>query len=315
MDNELPLIVFITSAMCGHCIAFRGKDGRPDPSKPWNYDYIRMLLNKYPSKSNRNLKRRSSSIVEISVSTFQNNIDNIAEINIYTSIPSIAELNAIILEKGITSYRFFDENDIVGSSIERINIKRGTFNSIEITVDIDGKYSHYMTESNIDEYIWKQTPEEIQIIRTCIIEDIEVPKKLFESIENQHLREFVEIHYNEYRDDIKLFDQQLLTHYFNFPWLLSKMLVNDIRRYEIAYPCWMLVSPMEWKLSLEDHSRPIFARTTNRITVKSQSGYTTKPFTQGETIETLLDSYESGKIKLSYDPTTENVKLYSWQIR
>lgn len=313
--SENPLIVFTTSAMCGHCVAFRGRDGKPDPSKPWNYDYIRFLLNKYPSRSNRTLSRRASSIVEIHVSTFQNNVDNIAEINIYTSIPSIAELTKIISEQGITSYRFFDENDIIGSSVERINIKRGTFNSIEITVDIDGKYSQFMTNCNVDEYIWKHTPEEIQIIRTCIIEDMEIPRNIFDTIENDSLREFVKAQYAEYRDDIKMFDQQLLTHYFNFPWLLSKIFVNDIRRYENAYPCWLLVSPSEWKQSLDDHSRPIFARSTNRITVKSDTGYTTKPFTQGETIETLLDSYEAGKLKLSYDPSVENVKVYSWQIR
>lgn len=315
MAEELPLIVFITSAQCGHCVAFRGNDGKPNSSRMWNYDYIRSLLNIYPSKRHPEMRRRASAIVEIHVSTFGNDVDNISEINIYTSIPSIAEITALTKSGRIGSLKFFDTNDIVGNSIERINIKRGVFDSVEVRVEVDGVYSRHMTESAVNDYVWGQSPEEIQLIRECIKEGIKVPKEIFAEIPDENLRKFVSSYYSQYKNDIKLFDQQLLTHHFNFHWVTSKIFVKDIRRYETHYPCWMIVSPSEWRKSLNDRRRPIYARVRNHMTQKTANGYTTIPFSDSETVEILLDKHENGSIKLEYDPTRNIARSFSWQKR
>lgn len=313
MSNELPLIVFITSARCGHCMQFRGPDGRPNPSREWNYDYIRTLLNEYPSRTNPELKRRSAAIVEIHISTMGNTYDNISELNIYTSIPSIAEINELVRQGKATSSKFFEMNDVVGNSIERISIKRGLFDSVDIKTEIDGVFSKHMTDATMNEYVWQFAPEEIQIIRTCIGEDIEVPPEVFERISDPGMKHFAISQYPQYKKNIKLFDQQLLTHHFNFSWVVSKILAKDIRRYESHYPCWMLVSPIEWRKSLDDPTRPIYARVKNHMTQQYKDGYRIVPFSDSESIEILLDKHADGSIKLEFDPDRNVTRKFSWQ--
>lgn len=313
MSGELPLILFITSDKCGHCVAFRGKDGKPNQSREWNYDYIRNLLNIYPSRKNPDLKRRAAAIVEIHISTMGNTYDNISELNIYTSIPSISEINQMIREGKVTSSKFFEINDAVGNSIERISIKRGVFDSVDIKTEIDGEFSRHMTESTMHEYVWQFSPEEIQIIRTCIIEGVEVPRHVFENISDPEMKHFAMSQYSTYRNNLRLFDQQLLTHHFNFTWVISKILAKDIRRYETHYPCWMLVSPLEWRKSLEDISRPIYARVKNHMTQQFSTGYKIVPFSDSENIEILLNKYENGSIKLEFDPVRNITRKFSWQ--
>jgi hypothetical protein len=313
MSDELPLIVFITSAKCAHCISFRGVDGRPNPSREWNYDYIRSLLNEYPSKTNPSLKRRAAAIVEIHISTMGNTYDNISEINIYTSIPSIAEINELVRQGKAASSKFFEMNDVVGNSIERVSIKRGVFDSVDIRTEIDGVFSRHMTDAAMSEYVWQFAPEEIQIIRTCVNEGITIPHEVLTSIPDPEMAMFAITQRHQYESNIKLFDQQLLTHHFNFPWVVSKILAKDIRRYESHYPCWMLVSPKEWRKSLEEPLRPIYARVKNHMTQQYGTGYKIVPFSDSENIEILLDKHANGTIKLEFDPVRNVTRKFSWQ--
>lgn len=309
MSSELPKIVFFTSKTCGHCEAFRGANGKPSDDKPWNYRYIRRLLN-YPDSNFTKL--RASSIVEINVLTMLNNIDNISEINIYTCIPSLDEVKAKIEEStknGVT----FDPSKMIGSAVERISIRRGTLDRIMITVDIDGVFSPYMTEFYNDYYIWDRVPAEVKAVRYCLISGEKIPNRLLSKIQDTNVRDFIMNSYDSLRNSVELFEQQMTTHHFNFSWLMGKILPKQIRVYEQFYPCWLLVSTSEWNNAISTKN-PIYARVVNNYTTLAKTGFTISPFSQGETIETLLDSYHRGEIPLHYDGSAVRKSRFSWQM-
>lgn len=309
MNPKPQKIVFFTSKTCTHCKAFRGENGEPSNDRPWNYAYIRRLLN-YPGSNFT--KQRTSSIVEINVSTMLNTIDNISEINIYTCIPSIDEVKAKI-EESKRRGSPFDPSKLMGSAVERISIKRGTLDKINITVDIDGVYSPYMTEFYEEYFIWSRVPAEVRAIRYCLIAGEKIPSILLSKIQDTNVRDFIMNSYDSLKNSVELFDQQMTTHHFNFVWLMSKLVPTQIRTYERFYPCWLIVSSEEWNNSISTNE-PIYARVVNNITTLTRDGYSISPFSQGETIETLLDSYHKSEISLEYNEAMIPRSRFSWQM-
>lgn len=318
--EALPMIVFITNKNCGHCNILRGNDGKPKDSNPkWNNDYIKSLLtypelnNKSDSKQKTNgrpKRLQASCIVEINVATSGRNLDNIAEINIYSIIPSIVEIERYI-SSNVRDYKFFDASKIPGSAVERINIKRERLNNISIEVEVDGIFSPHLTEFYTNEYIWKQVPPQIEILREYLITDTIVPIELLNEIGNPNITEYV----IEYKDNgvnnIQHFDDQIKSHFYNFPWLLSKIVPIRIRDYEDYYPIWMLVSPNEWKHSLHTGSS-IFSNVTNHETTWNGSKYEITPYTRGEKIEDLLEKYRNKQISLHYVEKTKPKHKFTW---
>jgi hypothetical protein len=315
---EPPMIVLITSKRCGHCTAFRGDSGRPEPGRDWNYDYIRSLLNAYPSKTNPTMRRRVSSIVELHVETMDNTADNILEFNIYTAIPSVIELKRFIREHGITDYRFFQDVDVIGNHVERIGIRRGPMNTIDLSVDVDGSHSPSLTDVYMDAYVWSIVPEAIRQIREMVKSKTPVPDSVFSGIQDNQLQELLRKSYGRYKSDLKVLDQFLLTKYFTFSWLVSKLVVNQVRQtYEKYYPCWLLMSKSEWREGLDDPSKSVYARPTGHITMWDEARKVYVP-TQyvgmdAETIDDVLNEYEQNLHTLSYVPTDEPV--FSWTRR
>lgn len=313
-ENNLPIIVFYTAVQCGHCKTFRGTDGRPNKSREWNYDRIRNYL--ISIDENNELKQRSSCILEIHIDQGRPNYNNISELNIYTSIPSENDISNVVREKKIDSLTFFEKTDFISNSIERVNIKRGMFDKIEIRTEITDtstNYSRHMNIFNFNEYVWGKAPIQVSVIRTCIFKKMDVPDGLLESIDDRRLAKLLSDNYVVNQNDLKKFDKVLLEEYFTFSWLMSKLIVPGIKRYELFYPCWMIVSPYEWGKSIEDEKHQLYARVRNHVTRKRNGRYVPSSFSQSETIDHMLDSYHSGDLSLHYDPANDIVKRHSWQ--
>lgn len=313
------MIVFITNKNCGHCVAFRGKDGKPRNDKPWNNDYIRSLL-MYPELNQRNIQNRISNgrpqrlqasvIVEINVATSGRNLDNVAEINIYSIIPSVEEINDFFkTHKG--DFKFSDPPKIPGSAVERISIKRCQFNAIDIEVEVDGIYSPELSDFYTEEYFWKQVPAQIEILREYLFDGIKVPDELLDEINNKELTEFIKEKEAGINENINIFDDQIKSHFYGFPWLLKKICPIKLRDYEDYYPIWMLISPDEWKRSLALNS-PLFARVTNNDTIWDGIKFSLVPYTRGEKIENLLEKYRNGDVGIHYNHETKKRPKFTW---
>lgn len=323
MNKELPTVVFMTNSLCHHCIKFRGRDGRPKQNdrvnnlgSNWNYDYIRSILNDYPSHQDYKIERRSNAIVEIHLSSYEKESKNIQEVNMYISIPTIDQISKMYRSGKVKSMNFFNDVDNVGNSIQRISFKRGMYGSIDIKVEIDGIYSPRMSEIITDEYIWNHVPDDLKNIRDKIKKKSKVDESLFNNITNPKLRDMIKSYYEQCKDNINLFDKQIVINCFNYDWLLSRIIPENIINYAEYFPIWMLTSVSEWKESIKNQERPIFARVLDHVTVKNKhGGYELISFKEGssEDIDYLLDQYQHNKIKLHVDSNMNMNHKYSWQ--
>jgi hypothetical protein len=311
-ENELPIIVLITNKNCKHCIEFRGTDGMPSPEKAWNNNYIRSLLMDSESGSDRNgrpKKLRACVVVEINVATTGRNIDNIGELNLYSIIPSIDEIEQYFRNYG-GSHKFFDSSKISGTAVERINIKREAFNRINIQVHVNSIFSPHLTEFYTNEYIWKLVPPQVEILRQYVISRLPIPDELLDEIGNPDLKNFIRTNEQNIYADVNFFDNEITSRFYGFPWLLSKILPVRIRDYEDKYPRWLLVSPSEWRNSLTYQSA-IYAIATNDKTYLNGDKYVTETYTRGERIETLLERYKN--VPIRYEPP-KSKPTFNWSI-
>lgn len=317
MENPPPIIVFFTSKQCGHCLSFRGQDGKPKQGHPWNYDSIRNYLNKYTKDG---IIPRSTLIIEIHKDkSLPSSLSDVSEINIYMSIPSESEIIELSKQKTIESPRYFEENDVCGTSVQRINIKRGFHNRIEIKTEINEsgrtKNSHLMKDYNFHEFVWKNAPIEVEVHRICVKRNKDLPNGILDDIKDPNLRNHLIEGYATFGKNSAKFDRYLLDNYFDYDWLVSRIIPHSLKMYEIHYPCWMLISPIEWGESVSNPERQIYARVKNHVTRKIRGRFIPQCFSQSETIEYLLDEYMNGDLKLEYDPSqTNSKKLYSWQL-
>lgn len=323
-DKELPLIIFITSQMCGHCIQYRGRDGNPTNERDWNYSRIRRLLN-YPQS--RFKKLNASAIVEFNISSNNNRDDNIREINIYSCIPSIEEIKRYTKSmKSEADFKYFDPAKIPGSVVERIKISRGTFHKLTIDVEVNdaGETSHspYLTKFYNDEYIWDRVPLDIKMMRDFLNKKGKIPISVLQDLKNDveenrsspeitmDLLNDIVVNLDEIHNDHSFFDRLLTEKYFNFKWFLRKNFTNQIRKYEKYYPMWMIVSPSEWRESVQNGT-PLYARVVGNHTEMNGSSVSLKPFSNYETIDSLLEEYHKGNVSLHFEERSES--RYSWQ--
>ena len=308
---EPPMIIFFTSAACPHCIAFRGEDGKPsnNPDRPWNYHYIRELLS-FPGSNFTKL--RACCIMEIHCETMQNNIDNISEINFYELSPSLIQVNEQISKNSYNS-------NIIGSSIKRILIKRNG-NLFDVNVFIDGVPSTKLSEIYRNYYVWGHMPDEMSEIRDLIIEaknqGQNVDLHVVEALPNidEEVRSFIRKSPSLLTNE-KMFEQEIMSRFFGFQWVLHSILSPKIRDYEKYYPIWMLVLPSEYNASIAEQ-RAVYARVVNSVTKKQGNDFYTERFSVGETVGSLLDMYYEGDLKLKYESAMNSPsKRFSWQDR
>lgn len=298
---EPPIVLLVTSSSCGHCINLRGRDGIPSDDKPyWNNTYITSLL-KFPKKKKDNQK--ACALIELHTESLDPTDNNIVEINIYNMIPSDDEIK--------NNYELFlDHRQItVGSDLERISIKRGFSNIININVYINGEYSKSLTDHYINKYIWSLADQEINKIRSLLKQGCNIKK-----YKSKILKEIEEITKDGSEITLETFERYILENYYNFNWLCSRLIPKTVRKYENRYPLWLLISSSEWRKSILNQERNIFAIMPGFRTFRDQKSeeYKTTPYSKkeiSENISNILIKYYNNELELS---SKEQV-LFSWQ--
>ena len=110
-----PIIVLITSRQCGHCVHFRGEDGKPTSDKEWSPELIRKLLTGSPLRKVYS-SLRASAIIEIHLSSMNVNADNIIQINEYSIEKDLSILRVSITRREGDKVTYSAELDGVPST-------------------------------------------------------------------------------------------------------------------------------------------------------------------------------------------------------
>lgn len=298
MDKPTPMIVFFTYVGCDHCVAFRGKDGRPSDQRNWNSGFIRTLLTG-SNEPTLGRKLKCSRIINIHDYISGNKVENISEFIIYSLIPS-----DITVYPNLFNDLMEDEPTIIGDSILRVAIKRIPGNSlISISVEIDGD-SHdsrcQLIEDLVwDFFFWDRIPIEFHDLRIMFSkgQKFDLNSIVSSSFKNDPFFETLKrdfnkflMNYHEYENIIKL--------RFDYDWFLQVFFPGRLREIEIFYPTWMLILPSEWCGGFGNENK-VYAKIKGVRTDLLGDRFVSKR-TLNEKIEDLILQYYSGRLFLKY---------------
>lgn len=296
--SQLPMIIFTTCSLCGHCISFRGPDGKPSDKYPWNPGFIRKCL-----LDGSGMKLKCLRLINIHDGEFGADVSYIKEFNIYHMIPSDLKVTEDFFETIMS-----DKNPYVGNSILRVAVIKNSDMTINFSVEIDGSSEDQRCE-HIEKlvenfFFWNHIPLDFELLREHIYNVYNNKKTDFlENIITPELRadNFHSILIKEYRlycQNPNKFDN-LMKIRFDYSWFINSFYPYRLRELERMYPSWMLILPSEWKKGLHSND-PVYAKIASLKTVLKGNKFESSRAGR-EQIEDLIIQYHAGRLSLTYE--------------
>ena len=246
--NELPITIVVTSRMCGHCIHFRGDDGKPTDDKLWSPKLIKSMLTGEENPT-VNSKYISKMVVEIHLSNMNIPSDNIIQVNEYNLI----NLNGKI-------------------SLRRIIFTRRKGDKISYDVEIDGISYPELALKQKQLYIENQLFNQLILLYNgdlSILKEIpenNIVKSIFDKIKEKYPNAE-----SNKSNDFKTFLEDLYDNMFGFRWWLSKNIPYQIENLVSAFPSWIFVAPSQWTNSILNNS-PLYGVVNSSVVLKNKDG-------------------------------------------